>query len=68
MFSSKQLITIILAGLILIILIQNSYAVPLKFLFLNFPLPLSILVLVVLLVGILIGYWLNRRKSHASKR
>jgi len=68
MFTGRQLITIILTGLILIILIQNSYAVPLKFLFLNFPLPLSILVLAVLLVGILIGYWLNRRKSHAPKR
>jgi uncharacterized integral membrane protein len=68
MFTGKQLITIVLAGLILIILIQNSYSVRLKFLFLNFPLPLSILVLVALLVGILIGHWLNRRKSHASKR
>jgi uncharacterized integral membrane protein len=68
MFTGKQLITIVLAGLILIILIQNSYVVRLKFLFLNFPLPLSILVLVALLVGILIGHWLNRRRSHASKR
>lgn len=68
MFTSKQIITIILTGLTLIILIQNSYAVRLKFLFLYFSLPLSILVLVVLLIGVLIGYWLNRRKSHASKR
>jgi uncharacterized integral membrane protein len=68
MFTGKQLITIILTGLILIILIQNSYAVRLKFLFLYFSLPLSILVLAVVLVGILIGYWLNRQKSHAPKR
>jgi uncharacterized integral membrane protein len=68
MFTSKQIVTIILTGLVLIILIQNSYAVPLKFLFLHFPLPLSILVLAALLVGVLIGHWLNRRKSHASKR
>ena len=68
MFTGKQLITIILTGLVLIILIQNSYAVPLKFLFLYFSLPLSVLVLAVLLVGILIGYWLNRRKSNAPKR
>jgi uncharacterized integral membrane protein len=68
MFTSKQLVTIILTGLILIILIQNSYTVRLKFLFLYFSLPLSILVLAVVLVGILIGYWLNRQKKHASKR
>jgi len=68
MFTGKQVLAIIPTGLILIILIQNSYAVRLKFLFLQFSLPLSILVLVVLLVGILIGYWLNRRKSHAPKR
>jgi uncharacterized integral membrane protein len=68
MFTGKQLITIILTGLVLIILIQNSYSVKLKFLFLYFSLPLSILVLAVLLVGILIGHWLNRRKSHAPKR
>lgn len=68
MFTSKQIFAIILTALMLIILIQNSYAVPLKFLFLHFSLPLSILVLAVLLVGILIGYWLNRRKSHAPKR
>ena len=68
MFTGKQLITIILTGLILIILIQNSYAVRLKFLFLYFSLPMSILVLAVLLVGILIGYWLNRQKKHVPKR
>jgi uncharacterized integral membrane protein len=68
MFTGKQVLAIIPTGLILIILIQNSYAVRLKFLFLYFSLPLSILVLAVLLVGILIGYWLNRRKSHAPKR
>jgi uncharacterized integral membrane protein len=68
MFTSRQIITIVLTGLILIILIQNSYAVRLKFLFLYFSLPLSILVLAVVLVGILIGHWLNRRKSHAPKR
>jgi len=68
MFTGKQLLTIVLTGLILIILIQNSYAVRVKFLFLYFPLPLSILVLAVLLVGILIGYWFNRRKSHVPKR
>ncbi len=68
MFTGKQLLTIILTGLILIILIQNSYAVRLKFLLLYFSLPLSVLVLAVLLVGILIGHWLNRRKSHAPKR
>ena len=68
MFTGKQLLAIILTGLVLIILIQNSYAVRLKFLFLYFSLPLSILILAVLLVGILIGYWLNRRKSHAPKR
>ncbi|MCX6832308.1 MAG: LapA family protein [candidate division Zixibacteria bacterium] len=68
MFTGKQVLAIIPTGLILIILIQNSYAVRLKFLFLYFSLPLSILVLAVVLVGILIGYWLNRRKSHAPKR
>jgi uncharacterized integral membrane protein len=68
MFTSKQLATIVLTGLILIILIQNSYAVRLKFLFLYFSLPLSILVLAVVLVGILIGYWLNRQKKNATKR
>jgi uncharacterized integral membrane protein len=68
MFTSRQIITIVLTGLILIILIQNSYAVRLKFLFLYFSLPLSILVLAVVLVGILIGHWLSRRKSHVPKR
>ena len=68
MFTGKQVLAIIPTGLILIILIQNSYAVRLKFLFLYFSLPLSVLVLAVLLVGILIGYWLNRRKSNAPKR
>ena len=68
MFTGKQILAIIPTGLILIILIQNSYAVRLKFLFLYFSLPLSVLVLAVLLVGILIGYWLNRRKSNAPKR
>ena len=68
MFTGKQVLAIIPTGLILIILIQNSYVVRLKFLFLYFSLPLSVLVLAVLLVGILIGYWLNRRKSNAPKR
>lgn len=68
MFTSRQIIAIILVGLILIVLIQNSYAVRLKFLFTYVSLPLSILVLAVLLIGVLIGYWLNRKKSHGSKR
>ncbi|TFH59715.1 MAG: DUF1049 domain-containing protein [Candidatus Zixiibacteriota bacterium] len=68
MFTGKQIVTIVLTGLILIILIQNSNAVPLKFLLLSFSLPLSVLVFVVVLVGVLIGHWLNRRKSNAPKR
>jgi uncharacterized integral membrane protein len=68
MFTSKQIVAIILIGLVLIVLIQNSYAVRLKFLITYVSMPLSILVLAVLLVGILLGYWLNRKKSHGSKR
>lgn len=68
MFTTKQIVAIILTALILIILIQNSYSVRLKFLFAYISMPLSILVLAVLLVGVLLGYWLNRRKSHGSKR
>ena len=68
MFNSKQIVAIVLVGLILLILIQNSYAIRIKFLFVSFGLPLSILVLAALLIGILVGYWLNRRKSHGSKR
>jgi uncharacterized integral membrane protein len=68
MFTSRQIIAIVLIGLILLILIQNSYAVRIKFLFAYISLPLSILVLGAVLIGVLLGYWLNRRKSHGAKR
>ncbi len=68
MFTGKQITAIVLFGLVLIILIQNSYVVPIKFLMLHVSMPLSILVFVAVLIGVLFGYWLNRRKSHGSKR
>jgi uncharacterized integral membrane protein len=67
MFTTKQLVAIVLIGLVLIILIQNSYPVPIKMLLFHVTMPLSILVLVVLLIGVLLGYWLNRKKSNGKK-
>ena len=68
MFSSKQIVAIVLVGLILVVLIQNSYAVRIKFLFSYISLPLSLVVLIAVLIGVLLGYWFNRRKSHGAKR
>jgi uncharacterized integral membrane protein len=68
MFTGKQLAAIILVILCLILLVQNSRLIDVNFLFFHPALPLSLLILIVLLMGVLLGYWLNRRKRTNARK
>ena len=67
MFTTKQITAIVLIVLLVFVLVQNSYGVRIKFLVFFGTLPLSVLILIVFLAGVLIGYWLNRNKSRGAR-
>ena len=68
MFTWKQIGYIILIVITTVLLVQNSYSVPIKFTVLSFNLPLSILLLLVLGIGIAFGFWLDRRAERGKKQ
>lgn len=47
-----------------ILLLQNSYSTPIKFLFLKVQLPQSVLILIVLLIGMIFGFWIDKKRGQ----
>lgn len=67
MFTGKQAFIIFLILLTVVLLIQNSGSIPLRFAILRFHIPLPILLLVCVGIGIILGFWLDRPKSSGKK-
>lgn len=67
MFTGKQAWIILVILLTIIVVIQNSGSVRLKFTLLSFTVPLPVLLLAAVGVGIVLGFWLDRPKSNGKK-
>ena len=58
----KYILALVLAGLVVVLVIQNAATVEVQFLFWRFAMPRAVLILVVLGVGFLLGsLWRARR-------
>ncbi|RJP82830.1 MAG: DUF1049 domain-containing protein [Candidatus Zixiibacteriota bacterium] len=68
---AKQIILLIVLGLVLIIMIQNYQVVMFKLLFWTVSMSVTILILITLIIGLLAGYfwarW-NERKRRVFNR
>lgn len=60
----KRIIIVILAGLAALFIIQNITVVEIQFLFWSVSLSRSLLILLLLAVGIVIGWFLNSIINH----
>lgn len=63
----KPLIGIIAGALVLLFIVQNIAMVEIQFLFWSFSMPRAIVLLVVLAIGILIGWLWNSYLTHSKK-
>ena len=64
----KLTIILILAGLALLFVFQNVAIVEIQFLFWSTRMPRSLLVVVLLITGVIIGWFLNGFLRHWKKR
>lgn len=64
----KLYLVIILGGLVGIFIIQNIVVVDIQFLIWSFQAPRSLLVITVLVIGIIIGWFLHSYLRYRSRR
>ncbi len=68
--NSRLIVILILGGLVMLFIIQNVVAVKIQFLFWSIEISRSLLILLLLAVGIVIGWFLHgymRHKEGISK-
>jgi uncharacterized integral membrane protein len=67
--TNKKLIAgLVLIGLIVIFVVQNTTVVDIRFLFWGFSLSRALMVLIVMLIGIATGWLLHSYAQHRRKR
>lgn len=64
----KMLVVLILSGLAILFIIQNVAVVEIQFLFWGTQMPRSLLMLLLLAIGILIGWFLNGYLRHRQRQ
>lgn len=63
----KTIISLILIGLFLVILLQNTQVVTFQLLLWEITMSRILLILVILIIGVLLGYTLGKRSSHGNR-
>jgi uncharacterized integral membrane protein len=68
--SNKLIVSLVLAGLAVIFVIQNVAVVEIRFLFWTFAMSRSLFMIFLLVIGIIVGWLLNSYYHHqrAAKR
>jgi len=64
---AKTIIILILIGLFLVILLQNTQVVTFQLLLWEITMSRILLILVILIIGVLLGYTLGKRSSHGNR-
>jgi len=64
---AKTVIVLILIGLFLVILLQNTEIVTFQLLFWEITMSRSLLMLVIVIIGFVLGYIVGRMGGHSSR-
>jgi len=65
---AKTLVVLILIGLFLVILLQNTEVVTFQLLFWEITMSRVLLILVIVIIGFLLGYIVGRRGNYGRRR
>lgn len=66
--SAKFVLSLVLAGLAVLFLIQNVGVFEIRFLFWSFYMPRSLLLIIVLAIGVIVGWFWHSVSVHRKNR